>query len=139
LADDAVERARTSGDANVIATAANAAAILGRPPGREHHLRTAAEQATDPHVRIAVLNNLASTINDVEEAVAVAREAVELADAVGDRHVAAAAHNTLADALRRAGRDDAARAEVTRSVELFAGITTGIDDLDPHIWMLAEL
>lgn len=139
LADRALHHARRSDDPDLIATAENAAAMVDRAPGREAHLRAAVLRAIDPHVRVIVLNNLAATLTDPEDAVGAATEAVGLADSLGDRHISAAVHNTLADALRRAGRVDAARTEVTRSVELFAGVATGGDDLDPHIWMLAEL
>lgn len=138
LAERALERARQLDDPDLLATAENAAALVDLPPGRETHLRSAAQRATDPSVRMAALNNLAATLTDLEEAVATATEAADLADATGDRHLAAAVHSTLADALRAAGQDHAARAEVTRSVELFAGVSTDTDDLDPHIWMLSE-
>lgn len=142
-AQDAAERAlacaRICEHPDVMAVAENAAAMIDLPPGRAFHLRSAATRAMHPHVRTVILNNLAAVLTDPDAAIAVAREAAELADACGDRHVAAAVHNTLADTLRAAGRDNEARDEVTRSVALFAGVATDAEGLDPDVWMLSEL
>lgn len=140
MAARALERAAASADPDVLAVALNAAALVDGDE-RVARLREARSWARDPAVRVVVLNNLAASLldDDVEAAVEHARAAVELADDVGDRHVAAAVHNTLADAYRRAGLDPDARREVRRAVELFAGVATDAPDLDPDVWLLADL
>ncbi|MEK7252735.1 MAG: hypothetical protein AAB198_05770, partial [Actinomycetota bacterium] len=110
LAVEALRLASLSGSDRAMARAENVAGLLASGDERERHLRTALIHAAEPSERIAVLNNLATVVADPHEAVALAREALEVALELGDRHVMAALHNTLADGLHRAGESEASMA-----------------------------
>ncbi len=76
---------------------------------------------------------------DPAEAVGLAREALAIAVESGDRHLMAALHNTLADALHRAGDEAGSRRALTEAVTLFSGITTAdTEPWVPEVWLLTE-
>ncbi len=109
----------------------------------ERHLRQSlrhARRLPDLGARVAALNNLAllhSAAEQPAEALAVAREALELGLAHGDRHRAAALHTNLADLLHAAGERAEAREHLTAAARLFAEV----DDEQlrrPEIWKLTR-
>lgn len=138
-----VERARSladrSGSSRAIARAENVAGLVAPDTAtRVARLRTALDHATDPAERVAVLNNLAGSV-PAGEAVALARRALEIAVELGDRHLMAALHNTLADALHAAGESAASMAALTQAVSLFTEISRqGDDEWTPEVWLLTE-
>ncbi len=137
LATEAVRLAEVAKSDRALARAENVAGLLASGDDRERHLRTALIHAAEPAERIAVLNNLAAVVADPLEAVALAREALEEALELGDRHVMAALHNTLADGLHRAGESEASMAALTEAVSLFTEIKTG-DSWSAEVWLLTE-
>jgi DNA-binding SARP family transcriptional activator len=135
----ALHLAAASQSERALARAENVAGLVATGAERVAHLRSALTHAVEPAERMAVLNNLAAAVSDPAEAVILAREALRLAIDSGDRHLMAALHNTLADALHRAGEDAASRAALTDAVELFSGIDTGAaEPWVPEVWLLTE-
>jgi DNA-binding SARP family transcriptional activator/tetratricopeptide (TPR) repeat protein len=139
LVDHALRLAGESGSGRALTRAENVAGLVAEGDDRVRHLRTALTHATEPAERMAVLNNLAAGVTDPGEAVMLAREALELAIELGDRHLMAVLHNTMADALHRAGKDEASMASLTEAVSLFTEITTGAGEpWTPEVWLLTE-
>jgi DNA-binding SARP family transcriptional activator len=135
----ALDLAAASHSERALARAENVAGLVATGPERVAHLRAALNHAAEAAERLAVLNNLAAAVPDPGEAVAFAREALRLAIESGDRHLMAALHNTLADALHRAGEDAASRAALTDAVALFSGIDTGAaEPWVAEVWLLTE-
>ena len=135
----ALRLAAGAGSDRALARAHNVAGLLASGEERVRHLRTALVHAGEPAERMAVLNNLAPAVADPAESVVLAREALELALELGDRHLLAVLHNTLADALHRAGQDEASIASLTEAVSLFTEITTGESEpWAPEVWLLTE-
>lgn len=131
--------ARACGSHRAIARSENVAGLVAPDmPDRIAHLRAALDHATDPAERMAVLNNLAGSVAP-DEAVALAREALQIAVEIGDRHLMAVLHNTLADALHASGEDAASMASLTDAVALFTEIIGHPDDpWTPEVWLLTE-
>lgn len=137
LVTEALRLAAASTSTRASTRAANVAGLMATGDERLRHLRSALSHATEPAERMAVLNNLAAAVPNPEEALSLAREALELAIEGGDRHLMAVLHNTLADALHRAGESDASMASLTEAVSLFTEITTG-EPWTPEVWLLTE-
>lgn len=129
-------------DDRSLARAHNAAALVSDgPEEREEHLRQALEHAEHPGDRLAVLNNLALTAmaaGDHGEAVALSREAIDLAAGLGDRHLTAALYNTLADALHRGDDQAGSMDALITAVRLFADIRADEGRWTPEAWLLSE-
>lgn len=135
----ALRLAAASGSSRAMARAENVAGLAATGAERVEHLRSALTYATEPPERMAVLNNLAAAVPDAAEAVALAREALGLAIESGDRHLMAALHNTLADALHRTGDESGSRQSLTEAVTLFSAITTAdAEPWVPEVWLLTE-
>jgi DNA-binding SARP family transcriptional activator len=139
LVAEALRLAATSASTRASTRAENVAGLMATGDERLEYLRLALTHATEPAERMAVLNNLAPAVPEPEEAVRLAREALELAIEGGDRHLMAVLHNTMADALHRAGKSDASMASLTEAVSLFTEITTGTGEpWTPEVWLLTE-
>ncbi|HEX5630675.1 MAG TPA: BTAD domain-containing putative transcriptional regulator [Acidimicrobiia bacterium] len=135
----ALRLAGDSGSARARARARNVAGLAASGQERTDHLRAALADAAEPAERMAVLNNLAAAVPDPAEAVGLAREALAIAVESGDRHLMAALHNTVADALHRAGDEAGSRRALTEAVTLFSGITTAdTEPWVPEVWLLTE-
>jgi tetratricopeptide (TPR) repeat protein len=95
----------------------------------------------DRSAQAAALNNLALALADteqLEQAIASARQAIELSASVRDRHRSAALHSNLADLLHRAGEEEQAKEHLRQSAELFAEVGIEKDQFEPEIWKLVE-
>jgi DNA-binding SARP family transcriptional activator/tetratricopeptide (TPR) repeat protein len=141
LGFQALELAEAAGAQAAAAQANNILGLLGC--GREYLERSLelAAGLNDPSVRIAALNNLAldhAAANELSQAEALTREALELCLAQGDRHHEAALRNNLADVLHRSGRSDGAMEELKRAVTAFAAIGSEEEALIPGVWSLVE-
>jgi tetratricopeptide (TPR) repeat protein len=136
---DALALATESGSSRALTRAHNILGLMASDAASRHgHLRTALTHATDAAERVAVLNNLAKA-SDPAAAVEFAHEAIDLASSIQDRHLSAALHNTLADALHDAGDSDGSKAALKTAVELFSEITAdGDDGWLPEVWFLTE-
>lgn len=142
LVQRALGLAAAARDDRSLARAHNAAALVADDPAeREEHLRQALEHAEHPGDRLAALNNLALTAmaaGDHSDAIALARQAIDVAAGLGDRHLTAALHNTLADALHREGDQDGSMDALIAAVRLFADIRADEGRWTPEAWMLSE-
>lgn len=141
LAKEALEAAEDTGDGERIARALNILGIVtpDHDPAMEH-IDEALEilGPTDPG-RMAALNNKAHLLaaqGDVESAIDLVQEGIELAARTGYRHHRAALLNHLADLNHQAGREEEAQRSLTEAVTLFADIDTG--DWEPEVWLLRE-
>jgi tetratricopeptide (TPR) repeat protein len=95
----------------------------------------------DRSAQAAALNNLALALADteqLEQAIASARQAIEISESVRDRHRSAALHSNLADLLHRAGEEEQAKEHLRQSAELFAEVGIEKDQFEPEIWKLVE-
>ena len=142
LMQSALDDATRSGDARALAKAHNVAGLLADTPDqRLRHLDLALGEAPDTPARVAVLNNLAVTAieaGDAPTAVTRTRQALELAMDLGDRHLMAALHNNLADALHLAAESDEAMTALTEAVRLFVDVRSGTGTWEPDVWLLTE-
>ena len=109
----------------------------------EQHLRQSLRHAArlqDVSHRVAALNNLSlvhRAAGHTDDALALARDALQLGLEHGDQHRAAALHTNLADLLHAAGQQDEAREHQLAAARLFAGV----DDEQsrrPEIWKLSR-
>jgi len=104
------------------------------------HLDRALDLAgTDELARMAAMNNKAHVLargGDVEEAVLLVEQAIEIAASTGHRHHQAALHNHLADLHHQMGHTDRAAEELTRAVALFADVDAGA--WEPEVWLLSR-
>ena len=85
---------------------------------------------------MAALNNLSAAVarnGHPAQAVDLAREALGLAVAAGDRHRQAALHDRLADLHHAAGEAGESERELTEAAGLFARMR-GPDDWEPELW-----
>jgi tetratricopeptide (TPR) repeat protein len=109
-----------------------------------HHLERSlalANALDDPGARVAALNNLALTASAggrIDDALALAEEALALCVAQGDRHREAALHSRLADLLHEAGQLEPAMAHLKQAVRIYAEIGVEAGAVQPHIWKLTE-
>ncbi len=147
LARAALALAEGAGDPSALAQAHNLLGLLAR---EDHDLETAvdhlersravARSLGDVGAHTAALHNLALARADagsVEQALALAEEALILCEAQGDRHRAAALLNTQADLLHRIGREIESMDRLKQAVARFAAI--GGDPrqaVHPGIWQL---
>ena len=142
----AAELARTyaekSGSATAMAQAQNLAGLLAeQPAARRAHLEAALALASDPRIRVAVLNNLAllsAESGDMAQAITYGTEALDQATAVGDVHRLAALHDNLADFHHLAGNEEQAMAHLKQAVTRFAQIDAQGDERQPAVWLLKE-
>jgi DNA-binding SARP family transcriptional activator len=139
MVERAVALAEASGSDRALARSRNIAGLVAASAEeRRTHLEAALASAHHAEERIAVLNNLAAAA-DGDAAVDYAGEGLELATAVGDRHLMAALGNTLADALHASGDTSAAQTALARAVALFAEVSAGGDEpWTPEVWFLTE-
>jgi len=149
LAETALQLAELAHDTQAEAQVHNMLGILATGQGSldeavrqlEESLALAVGVPDRGSARAAALNNLAlalGTIGDVERAISLAEEALELCIAQGDRHREAALHNNLADLLHVAGRSPEAMAHIKESVSIYAEIGVEAGTVQPQIWKLAE-
>ncbi|HMP43241.1 MAG TPA: tetratricopeptide repeat protein, partial [Roseiflexaceae bacterium] len=85
-------------------------------------------------------HNLALARGDagqLDEALLHATEALRLCETQGDRHRAAAIHNTMADLLHAGERHAEAMEQLKHAVTLFAAIGGDTNQNHPGIWQLA--
>lgn len=146
LAGTALELAEHSSDQLALAQAYNLLGLLAREAGDMTAATTAltrsvrlAEQFAEPGVWAAALHNLALAHGDQGEyecALALAHQALDLTETQGDRHHAAAIHNTLADLLHAAKRDTEAMIHLKEAVTRLAAISAQTDQTHPGIWQL---
>jgi tetratricopeptide (TPR) repeat protein len=119
------------------------AASDGRPADAERYLRASLAQARELRetgTAVAALNNLGRLLADasrLDEALAAAREALELGSELGDQHRLAALHTNIADLLHAAGRQDEAVGHLKEAARRFAAVDAG-DGPHPEIWTLVE-
>ncbi|RPI24997.1 MAG: hypothetical protein EHM57_02075, partial [Actinobacteria bacterium] len=95
--------------------------------------------ADDAALRMAALNSLAHAVareGDLERALDLVGEGIELAERVGDRHRRAALLNHRADLLHRVGRAEESQAALTAAVRLFADVQP--DAWEPEVWLLSR-
>jgi tetratricopeptide (TPR) repeat protein len=93
----------------------------------------------DLEARMAALNSLAFAVagsGDIEGAASLVEEAIEIADAVGDRHRKAALLDHLADLHHRAGREEESQDALTEAVRIFADLQP--DAWEPEVWLLTR-
>jgi hypothetical protein len=86
------------------------------------------------------LNNLSiasAEAGDHSRAVDLAREALGLAVAVGDRHRQAALHDRLADLHHATGRPAESQVELTEAASLFSTLR-GTEDWEPELWLFTR-
>lgn len=143
LARQALHSAEAAGDQKALARAHTLLGSLARPDDPQAalpHLTRGLELARavgDLAAEIGALNSLAlarADTGDQSDAIALAQEALAICERMGDRHRAAALHNTLSDLLHSAGRRDEARDHLRRAVAAFADVGAG----EPEIWRLTE-
>ena len=94
----------------------------------------------DPTSRIAAMTALALVLaadGEVDDALAVAEDAIGICRRIGDRHLEAAVENHVADMLHEAARPDDSMVHLKRAVALFAEVGEGGTERDPGIWSLA--
>ncbi len=105
----------------------------------DHAVKAIALAGDDDLLRMAALNSralLLADVGEVDSAVELVVEAIEIAGRTGHRHREAALWNHLADLQHLAGREDESRASLTKAVSLFADIDSG--DLEPELWLLSR-
>lgn len=129
------------GDAYVANVAGIVALDSGEPPAAISRFGEAVDalaSVPDPVLEAAARNNLATAQAAAglhADAVATAREALELGVRLGDRHRIAALHANLVDRLHDIGDDVGAMEHLKQSAALFAEV--GADPLDrPDVWTL---
>ena len=126
--------------ANVLAVLAWRADEVVTARGLLDAAEAGAEQLDDPGPLVAVLNNrarLEAGVGDLDTAVTLSRQALELGVRHGDRHRLAALHANLADLLHRSGDEDGARENQVASARLFAEVDRD-SDRRPEVWKLVE-
>lgn len=89
---------------------------------------------------MAALNNLAlarRSRGEIDTALELARSALGLCAAQGDRQCQAALHNNVADLLHAAGRPEEAMEELKRAVASLAEVGAEAEP-QPEVWKLAR-
>ncbi|MFZ0626279.1 MAG: tetratricopeptide repeat protein [Acidimicrobiia bacterium] len=140
-ANRALELADEEGDDRGIARALNILGVVTTDHSEAmRHLDRALELIQDDEIaRMASLNNKARLLGlagQIDEAVALVGEAIDIAARSGHRHREAALRNQLADLHHQAGRDEAAQQALTEAVKLFAGVDAGTT-WEPEVWLLS--
>lgn len=144
-ATEAAGAATDAGDRGARAQADNVLGMLALADGDLARAKdllgsaVARARVSDEDLLIAALNNLSRALaaggSDVE-ALATAREALELAERRGDRHRLAALHSHAADLLHATGLEEEAMVELKRSAAAFAAISGSSGR--PEVWTLME-
>ena len=148
LARDARELAREAGDVRALAQAHNMLGVLAHSDGDLTVARDELERSIvlageleDAEARAAGLNNLAlanAAAGDLDRALELTREALELCTAYGDRHQEAALRNNYADLLHAADRGEESMAELKRAVSIFSAIDADETTRQPEVWKLVS-
>jgi tetratricopeptide (TPR) repeat protein len=148
-AADRVDEAVTLADDKEVSRAArarayNVAGLVARRRGAlddaRRHLQASLAVVPGPEQRAAALNNLALVLGedgDLDEALEVAREALDAGRAVSDRHREAALLSNLVDLLHAAGRTEEALRLQGEAAERFAGVDEA-PVTSPEIWRLVD-
>ena len=146
-ASEARDVAARVGDPHLAGVAERLVGLVAQGRGDLAGAREALERSVvlvaddpDPTALIAATTALALAMaadGSVDEAVAIAVEAIEACRRIGDRHLEAAVENHLADLLHDAGREAESMEHLKRAVALFAEIGEGAPERDPGIWTLA--
>ena len=141
LAEKALSLAIEAGDDSDISRAENILGVVTDDPREAmSHLEAALALAGDDELlRVAALNNQAQRLGrmgDVEAAVLLVEDAIEIAKRTGHRHQEAALHNHLADLHHQAGNKERAEEALTAAVTLFADIDSGA--WEPEVWLLSQ-
>jgi DNA-binding SARP family transcriptional activator len=141
--DGAIDLAyRALGVAETDSETARARNVLGLVVDDEREARDHVDRALEASAemgpdRMAALNNKAHLLagaGDHGAAIALVKEAVDIAVRAGYRHQHAALLNHLADLNHRAGNREDAEAALTQAVTIFAEIDSG--DWRPEVWLL---
>jgi DNA-binding SARP family transcriptional activator/tetratricopeptide (TPR) repeat protein len=126
------------------ARAHNVAGLVARRRGQlgdaRRHLQASLAVAPGAEQRAAALNNLALVLGEdgeLDEALVVARDALEAGRAASDRHREAALLSNLADLLHAAGRTEEALGLQGEAAERFAGVDEA-PTTSPEIWRLVD-
>ena len=148
LIQEALVEAERAGEPRALAQCHNILGIFARAQGdpgtaRDQLLHSLeyAVSIDDRSAQAAALNNLSLALADaeqLEQAIAAARQAIELSESVRDRHRSAALHSNLADLLHRAGDEEQAKEHLRKSAGLFAEVGIEKDQFEPEIWKLVE-
>lgn len=147
LAGQALALAEEANDRQAIAQANNLLGILatrdGDPATARSHLERSLALADDEDVQatVAALNNLSLALaaeGDIEQALPLARAALERGAVLGDRHREAMLESNLADLLHRASCDEEAEQRMRRCAALLADVGADGEELRPEIWRLVE-
>ena len=122
--------------------------ILKRSAGKleeaRQHLLTSLAAARRIHnngAQVAALNNLAlvnSDLDDVNEAIRLTQDALELCIESGDRHQEAALRDHLADFYHAVGQADLAMEQLEKAVTIFSEVGVENGKSRPEIWKLSE-
>ncbi len=141
MAEKALAAAEESGNERELSRAeATLAVVETDSMSAMEHIDRALELAGDSELdRMGALNTkakLLGTAGDVDAAIPLVEEAVELALATGHRHREAALRNRLADLHHQAGADEEAKQALTDAVTLFAEVGAG--SWEPEVWLLSE-
>ena len=92
-------------------------------------------------MRVAALNNLARLrggAGEIDAALVLLQQAIDLCVRQGDRHREAALLNQRADWLHRAGREAEAMDSLKAAVAIYAAIGQESGGWQPEIWKLTE-
>lgn len=136
-----LELARASGEKTELSRSLTVLALVSEDQATALSLLDEAlELAGDDAVsRMSVLNNKALFLAqraEIDQAIGLIEEAIDLAQRTGHRHREAALHNHLADLHHQAGREDQAAGSLSAAVSLFADIDAGA--WEPEIWLLRQ-
>ncbi|MGA7096158.1 MAG: tetratricopeptide repeat protein [Acidimicrobiia bacterium] len=139
-AGHALDLAEKEGDDRAIARALNILGVVTTDHVEATgYLDRALELVGDDEIaRMASLNNKARLLalaGQVDEAVTLIEEAIDIAARSGHRHREAALRNHLADLHHQAGREEEAQRALTEAVTLFAGVDAG--GWEPEVWLLS--
>ena len=137
----ALEHANASGDSRQEARALNVLGVVTADPDKARHSFEAslALAGTDPFLRMAPLNNLATLAQeegDPEAALEHLEEALHLSITVGDRHREAAILDVLAGVLRALRRTAESEDRQRQAMERFADVEAATGQRLPEIWLL---
>lgn len=100
----------------------------------------ASRQAKNSEQLVAALNNLAlanADLGNLDRAIDLIHEALEICSRLGDRHLEAALLNNLADFLHDRGETDTAVDYLKKAVAIFAEVGLDSGSQRPEIWKLS--
>ena len=141
FAEEALEAAERAGDEDRKARALNILGMVTPDPdlARSHIDTALALHGISETSRMAALNNKALVVGsqgDLDTALALVEEAIDIASRAGYRHQRAALLNHLADLHHESGNDIEAQESLTAAVTIFAEIDAG--DWEPEVWLLRQ-